>query len=153
MALFARSQSEPPLLDAEPETPLLDGFTDELARVLDGIELATWARIAAWAEESELALEDVRVLLVLAAHDRAFATAIEVAQLSGLSVDAVEASLRRLTARGLGEAGDVGRYALTEDGELAVAAVEGARRVGIRAYLRTVPRDERRLLEASLWSR
>lgn len=107
------------------------------------------ARVVAWAEESGLSLEDVPVLLALAAHDGATAGAVDVAELSELSLDAAYRGLHRLCAAGFSRE-EHRRYALMETGERAVAAVDDSRRAGIRAYLLELPDDERLLLGSSL---
>lgn len=137
------------MTDAERQS--LDGLIDEVTRLLRGIELVGSSRVVAWAEESGLSLEDVSVLLALAAHDGAAAGAVEIAELSGLSLDAAYRGLHRLCAGGFSRE-EHRRYALMETGERSVAAVDDARRAGVRAYLLDLPDDERLLLESSLRS-
>jgi DNA-binding MarR family transcriptional regulator len=131
--------------DADTST-LAERLAGELTRLLGNIELAAWAPVVAWAEESGLSLEDVRILLALDSQPLASAPALVIADVSGLSLDTVYRRLPALVAAGY-ITHDGNMYDLTDDGDLALEAIEAARRAGLRAYLREMDPEQQLLLE------
>jgi DNA-binding MarR family transcriptional regulator len=133
----------------EPAHPSPDRLVQEFEARLRHVELVVGARImASWAEASELTLEEARLLLVLETGDGA-SSAGELAQVSGISIEAVYPALHRLVDRGdIRE--DHRRYSVTEAGERSLASLEAARRAGIQAYLSDLSAGERRELESAL---
>jgi DNA-binding MarR family transcriptional regulator len=132
--------------EAELASEALDQAANDLAMLLQSVELAAWAPVVAWTEEANLSLEDVRVLVALDAQPFAAATALDIADATGLSLDTVYRLVPSLRISGyLSEEYDL--YTLTEMGDLALEAIEGARRAGIRAYMRGLAPAERLLLE------
>jgi DNA-binding MarR family transcriptional regulator len=123
-----------------------DPLVEVLATRLSRIDLIAWGRIAAWAEQSELSFEDLRLLLALAFKmDDGPATASELADLAGLPLDVAYPATQSLRRRGyLRE--ERRRYALSEQGRELTAMLEAARREGIQAYVDKLDRDERQLL-------
>jgi hypothetical protein len=125
--------------------PLVEALATEL-RLLDMIG---WQRIAAWAEQSELSFEDLRLLLAFALKsDDGPAAISELAELAGFSLDVAYPATHRLRGRGyLRE--ESRRYSLSQPGQELVAAMDRAHREGIQAYVDTLDREQReRLLNA-----
>ena len=113
------------------------------------MDLVGWQRIAAWAEESGLSFEDLRLLLACAMKmDDGPAAVSELADLAGLPHDVAYPVTHRLRGRGyLREEGRM--YVLSQEGEELVAKLDAAHREGIRAYVDQLDSDERRQLEAA----
>ena len=113
------------------------------------MDLVGWQQIAAWAEQSELSFEDLRLLLALAVMmDDSPSSISEVAEVAGFSLDVAYPAIHRLRGRGhLVEEGR--RYSLSEMGKDLVAKLDGAHRQGIRAYVDQLDPDDRRRLEAA----
>jgi hypothetical protein len=126
-----------------------DSLLDALATRLRSIDLVAWQRIAAWAEQSELSFEDLRLLLAFAVKgDRGPAAVGELAGLAGFPLDVAYPAVHSLRHRGYVEE-EHRQYALSERGEELVAVMDAAHREGIRAYVESVDREERdRLLNA-----
>jgi DNA-binding MarR family transcriptional regulator len=123
-----------------------DPLVEVLATRLSRIDLIAWGRIAAWAEQSELSFEDLRLLLALAFKmDDGPATASELADLAGLPLDVAYPATQSLRRRGYLQE-ERRRYALSEQGRELTAMLEAARREGIQAYVDKLDRDERQLL-------
>jgi DNA-binding MarR family transcriptional regulator len=127
--------------------------TDVLVEVLAGrlrrLDLIAWQRIAAWAEQSELTFEDLRLLLALALKREDGSAAVsELADLAGFSLDAAYPSIHGLRRRGyLNE--EHRQYSLSEQGEELIATLDATHREGIRAYVEELDPEEReRLVEA-----
>ena len=123
------------------------GSTDPLVEALVPrlrlVDLVGWQRIAAWAEESGLSFEDLRLLLALAAKMDDGPTAIsELAELAGFPLDIAYPVTHRL--RGRGFVGEERReYSLTTEGRELVAALDASRREGIQAYVDQLDPEER----------
>ena len=113
------------------------------------MDLLAWHQVAAWAEESELSFEDLRLLLALAVKmDDGPAPISELAELAGLPLDVAYPSIHRLRGRGyLVEEGR--QYSLSEQGRELVARLDAVHREGIQAYVDQLPAEERRLLETA----
>jgi DNA-binding MarR family transcriptional regulator len=113
------------------------------------MDLVGWQGIAAWAEETGLSFEDLRLLLALAVKMEDGPAAVsELAELSGLPPDVAYPATHRLRGRGyLSEEGR--RYALSQEGQGLVAKLDEAHRQGIRAYVDQLDPGERRQLEAA----
>ena len=124
--------------------------TDPLVEALEPrlrlIDVVGWQRIAAWAEESALSFEDLRLLLALAAKMDDGPTAIsELAELAGFTLEVAYPVTHRLRGRGyLRE--ERRRYSLSEEGRELVAALDAARREGIQAYVDQLDPEERQEL-------
>ena len=113
------------------------------------LDLVGWQRIAAWAEESELSFEDLRLLLALAVKgDDGPASISEVADLAGFSLDVAYPAIHRLRGRGyLNE--ERREYSLSQEGQELVVRLDAAHREGIQAYVDQLSPDEKRRLDAA----
>jgi DNA-binding MarR family transcriptional regulator len=122
-----------------------DPLVEVLATRLRRMDLVGWQRIAAWAEQSGLSFEDLRLLLALEIEDGPAAVS-ELADLSGLSLHAAYPAIHDLRRRGyLREEGR--RYALTDHGGDLITTLDAAHRDGIQAYVDDLDPDERRRLD------
>jgi hypothetical protein len=132
-----------------PPTTSTDPLVEVLATRLRVLDLVGWQRIAAWAEESGLSFEDLRLLLACALRvDDGPALVSELGELAGFPLDVAYPATHRLRGRGyLVEEGR--RYSLTEEGKELVAMLDAAHREGIRAYVDQLDPDERRRIEAA----
>jgi hypothetical protein len=130
-------------------TTSTDLLVDALATRLRRMDLVGWKRIAAWAEESGMSFEDLRLLLAVAVKsDDGPAPISELADLAGLPLDVAYPATHRLRGRGyLSEEGRL--YALSAEGQEVVAKLDAAHREGIRAYVDQLNPDERGQLEAA----
>jgi hypothetical protein len=92
---------------------LVDAISTRLRR----LDLLGWERISAWAEESELSFEDLRLLVALALKiDDGPAAISELAELAGFPLDVAYPAIHGLRGRGdLRE--EHRRYLLTEQGQ------------------------------------
>src|SRR5215218_3124974 len=78
-----------------------DPLVEVLATRLRLMDLVSWQRIAACAEESELSFEDLRLLLALAFKlDDGPATISDLADLAGVPLDVAYPATHRLRGRG-----------------------------------------------------
>jgi len=123
------------------------GSTDPLVEALVPrlrlVDLVGWQRIAAWAEESGLSFEDLRLLLALAAKMDDGPTAIsELAELAGFPLDIAYPVTHRLRGRGFVRE-ERREYSLTTEGRELVAALDASRREGIQAYVDQLDPEER----------
>src|SRR5687767_10416059 len=102
-------------------TTTTDPLVEALATRLRLIDVVAWQRIAAWAEQSELSFEDLRLLLALAFRMDAGPIAVsELADLAGLPLDVAYPATHRLRGRGyLRE--EKRQYSLSEQGQELVA--------------------------------
>ena len=124
-------------------------LVEALAARLRVMDLVGWRQIATWAEESELTLADLRLLLALALKmDDGPAAAGELGELAGFSPDVAYPATHGLRRRGyLREEGR--KYSLTQEGQELVASLDAAHREGIQAYVEALDGEERqRLREA-----
>jgi hypothetical protein len=130
-------------------TTSTDQLVDALATRLRRMDLVGWKRIAAWAEESGMSFEDLRLLLAVAVKsDDGPAPISELADLAGLPLDVAYPATHRLRGRGyLSEEGRL--YALSAEGQEVVAKLDAAHREGIQAYVDQLNPDERGQLEAA----
>jgi len=126
-----------------------DRLVEAIATRIRRMDLLAWQQVAAWAEESELSFEDLRLLLALAVKmDDGPAPISELAELAGLPLDVAYPSIHRLRGRGyLVEEGR--QYSLSEQGRELVARLDAVHREGIQAYVDQLPAEERRLLETA----
>ena len=126
-----------------------DSLVDALATRLRLMDLVGWQRIAAWAEESGLSFEDLRLMLACALKANGSSVAIsELADLAGFPLDVAYPVIHRLRGRGyLRE--ERRQYALSEQGQELVAKLDAAHREGIKAYINQLSPDERRQVEAA----
>ena len=122
-------------------------LVEALAARLRHVDLVGWAQITARAEKLGLSFEDLRLLLTLNTRNGPSGVS-DLAQVSGLSVDAAYPAVHHLRSRGyLHE--ERRRYSLTEDGRELVATIDAAHREGIQAYVDQLdPRERQRLDEA-----
>jgi DNA-binding MarR family transcriptional regulator len=130
-------------------TTSTDPLVEVLATRLRRLDLIGWQRIAAWAEESELSFEDLRLLLALAVKMDDGSTSIsDLAELAGFSLDVAYPAIHRLRGRGyLSE--ERRQYALSEQGQELVARLDAVHREGIQAYVDQLDLDDRRQLDAA----
>ena len=130
-------------------TTSTDQLVDALATRLRRMDLISWQRIVAWAQESGLSLEDLRLLLALAVKvDEGPAPISELAELAGLPLDVAYPATHRLRGRGyVSEEGR--RYALSQEGQELVGTLDAAHRQGIHTYIDQLDPAERRRLEAA----
>jgi DNA-binding MarR family transcriptional regulator len=130
-------------------TTSTDPLVEVLATRLRRLDLIGWQRIAAWAEESELSFEDLRLLLALAVKmDDGSASISDLAELAGFSLDVAYPAIHRLRGRGyLSE--ERRQYALSEQGQDLVARLDAVHREGIQAYVDQLDPDDRRQLDAA----
>jgi DNA-binding MarR family transcriptional regulator len=130
-------------------TTSTDPLVEVLATRLRRLDLIGWQGIAAWAEESELSFEDLRLLLALAVKmDDGSASISDLAELAGFSLDVAYPAIHRLRGRGyLSE--ERRQYALSEQGQDLVARLDAVHREGIQAYVDQLDPDDRRQLDAA----
>jgi DNA-binding MarR family transcriptional regulator len=130
-------------------TTSTDPLVEVLATRLRLLDLVGWQRIAAWAEQSELSFEDLRLLLALALKmDDGPAAVSELADLAGFPLDVAYPAIHRLRGRGyLRE--ERRQYSLSQQGQELVAALDAAHREGIQAYVDKLSPDESRQLDAA----
>lgn len=130
-------------------TIVTDPLVEALATRMRKADVVAWQRIAAWAEESKLSFEDLRLLLALAAKmDDGPAAIGELADIAGFSLDVAYPATHRLRGRGyLRE--ERRRYSLSEQGRELVARLDAAHREGIQAYVDQLDPDESRRLDAA----
>jgi DNA-binding MarR family transcriptional regulator len=123
-----------------------DPLVEVLAARLRRLDLIGWQRIAAWAEESELSFEDLRLLLALALKmDDGPVPVSELSEIAGFSLDVAYPAIHGLRRRGyLHE--ERRHYSLSEQGQELVASLDAAHREGIQAYVDTLDPDERQRL-------
>lgn len=126
--------------------PLVEAVVEALANRLGLIDVVGWQKIATWAEQSGLSFEDLRLLLALALkRDEGAVAASELAGLAGFSLDGAYRAIHGLRRRGyLSE--ERRRYSLSEQGLELLAALDGAHRDGIRAYVDQLDPEERKRL-------
>jgi DNA-binding MarR family transcriptional regulator len=130
-------------------TTSTDPLVEVLATRLRRMDLVGWQRISAWAEESELSFEDLRLLLALAVKMEDGPAAIsELAELAGFSLEVTYPAMHRLRGRGyLIE--ERRQYSLSEQGQELVAKLDAAHREGIQAYVDQLdPQERQRFLDA-----
>jgi DNA-binding MarR family transcriptional regulator len=121
---------------------------EALATRVRRVDLVGWQRIAAWAERLELSFEDRRLLLALGMEDGPTGVS-ELAELSGLSLDAAYPAIHSLRGRGyLRE--ERRQYSLRDQGQELVATLDAAHREGIQAYVDHLDPLERRRLDEAL---
>jgi DNA-binding MarR family transcriptional regulator len=125
-----------------------DPLVVELATRLRHVDLVAWARIAAKAERFELSFADLRLLLALTMRDGPTSVG-ELADLSGLSLDAAYPAIHGLHGRGYVR-DERRRYSLTEEGRELVGILDAAHREGIQAYVARLDPAERARLEDAL---
>ena len=126
-----------------------DPLVEVLVTRLRRLDLVGWQRIAAWAEESELSFEDLRLLLALAVKaDDGPASISEVADLAGFSLDVAYPAIHRLRGRGyLHE--ERREYSLSQEGQELITRLDAAHREGIQAYVDQLSPAEIRRLDAA----
>jgi DNA-binding MarR family transcriptional regulator len=131
-------------------TTSTDALVEALATRLRLIDVVAWQRIAAWAEQSELSFEDLRLLLALTLKTGDGSVAVsELAGLAGFSLDVAYPAIHSLTRRGyLRE--ERRHYSLSQQGQELVAMLDGAHREGIRAYVDQLDPEERQRLRKAL---
>jgi DNA-binding MarR family transcriptional regulator len=127
-----------------------DTLVGALATRLRHMDLVGWQRVSAWAEESELSFEDLRLLLAFArkAEDGP-ASVSELTELAGLPLDVAYPVTHRLRGRRYVRE-DGRRYSLSPQGEELVAMLDASRREGIQAYVDQLSPDEQQRLRESL---
>jgi Mn-dependent DtxR family transcriptional regulator len=127
-----------------------DPLVEALARRLRLVDIVAWQRIAAWAEESELSFEDLRLMLALAAKmDDGPAAVSALAELAGFPLEIAYPAIHRLRGRGyLRE--EQRRYSLSQEGQELVETLDAAHREGIQAYVDGLDRDERERISRAL---
>jgi DNA-binding MarR family transcriptional regulator len=130
-------------------TTSTDPLVEVLATRLRVLDLVAWQGIAAWAEESGLSFEDLRLLLACARKvDDGPVPISELGDLAGFPLDVAYPASHSLRRRGyLVEEGR--QYSLSEQGKELVAKLDAAHRQGIGAYVEQLDPDERRQLEAA----
>jgi DNA-binding MarR family transcriptional regulator len=126
-----------------------DPLVEVLATRLRVLDLVGWQGIAAWAEESALSFEDLRLLLACALKlDDGPAAVSELGDLAGFPLEVAYPATHSLRRRGyLREEGR--HYSLTEEGEKLLARLDAAHREGIQAYVNQLDPDDRRQLDAA----
>jgi DNA-binding MarR family transcriptional regulator len=119
-----------------------DSLVEVLATRLRRLDLVGWQRVTAWAEESRLSFEDLRLLLALALKkDDGPVGVSELAELAGFSLDVAYPAIHSFRRRGyLTE--ERRHYSLSEEGQELVAKLDAAHREGIQAYVDTLDPDE-----------
>jgi hypothetical protein len=126
-----------------------DPLVEVLATRLRVLDLVGWQRIAAWAEESELSFEDLRLVLACALKaDDDPAAVSELAELAGFPLEVAYPATHSLRRRGyLVEEGR--HYSLSEKGKELVAMLDAAHRQGISAYVEQLAPEDRQRLNAA----
>jgi DNA-binding MarR family transcriptional regulator len=130
-------------------TTSTDPLVEVLVTRLRVLDLVGWQRIAAWAEESGLSFEDLRLLLACALKvDDGPVVVSELADLAGFPLEVAYPAIHSLRRRGyLVEEGR--HYSLSEKGKELVATMDAAHREGLRAYVDQLDPNERQQLEAA----
>src|SRR5262245_2626752 len=126
-----------------------DPLVEALATRLRLVDVVAWQRISAWAEESELSFEDLRLLLAISYDTGDGSVAVgKLADLAGFSLDVAYPAIHGLARRGYFHE-ERRNYSLSEKGLELVAALDGAHREGIQAYVDQLdPEERQRLTEA-----
>jgi DNA-binding MarR family transcriptional regulator len=125
-----------------------DSLVDALAARLRNVDLIAWARITERAEKLGLSFEDLRLLLALRIRNTD-CTVSDLAQVSGLPLDAAYPAAHHLRGRGyLYE--KQRRYSLSEEGRELVAMLDAAHRAGIEAFVDGLDPRERQQIEEAL---
>ena len=130
-------------------TTSTDPLVEVLVTRLRVLDLIGWQRIAAWAEESGLSFEDLRLLLACALKvDDGPVVVSELGDLAGFPLEVAYPATHSLRRRGyLVEEGR--HYSLSEKGKELVATLDAAHREGIAAYVDQLDPNERQQLEAA----
>ena len=130
-------------------TTSTDPLVEVLVTRLRVLDLVGWQRIAAWAEESGLSFEDLRLLLACALKvDDGPVPVSELAELAGFPLEVAYPATHSLRRRGyLVEEGR--HYSLSEKGKELVATLDAAHREGIPAYVDQLDPNERQQLDAA----
>jgi DNA-binding MarR family transcriptional regulator len=127
-----------------------DPLVEALATRLRMVDLIAWQRIAAWAEQSDLSFEDLRLLLGLALKmDDGPAAVSELGDLAGFSLDVAYPAIHSLRSRGYVRE-ERRQYSLSQEGHELVATLDAAHREGIQAYVNQLDRQERQRLRKAL---
>ncbi len=128
-----------------PPSTSTDRLIEAIATRLRRLDLIGWAQITARAEQFDLSFEDLRLLLALMISDGPRSVS-ELADLSGLSLQAAYQAVGRLHRRGyLSE--ERRRYSLRDEGRELLADIDAAHREGIQAYVEGLNEGERKWLE------
>jgi DNA-binding MarR family transcriptional regulator len=110
------------------------------------MDLVGWQRISAWAEESDLAFTDLRLLLALALKiEDGPSTVSELADIAGFSLDTAYPTIHAMRRRGY-VSEEQRRYSLTAKGRELAGMLDDAHREGIRAYVGQLDDEEHRQL-------
>jgi hypothetical protein len=126
-----------------------DPLVEVLVARLRVLDLVAWQQISAWAEESELSFEDLRLLLALAVKiDDGPVVISELAELAGFPLDIAYPTVHRLRGRGF-LLEEQRHYSLSPQGQELVSRLDAAHREGIQAYVDQLDPDERPQLEAA----
>jgi DNA-binding MarR family transcriptional regulator len=130
-------------------TTSTDPLVEVLVTRLRVLDLVGWQRIAAWAEESGLSFEDLRLLLASALKvDDGPVVVSELGELAGFPLEVAYPATHSLRRRGyLVEEGR--HYSLSEKGKELVATLDAAHREGIVAYVDQLDPNERQQLDAA----
>ena len=130
-------------------TTSADPLVEVLVTRLRVLDLIGWQRVAAWAEESGLSFEDLRLLLACAVKvDEGPVVVSDLAELAGFPLEVAYPAVHALRRRGyLAEEGR--RYSLSDKGKELVATLDAAHREGLRAYVDQLDPDERQRLDAA----
>ena len=126
-----------------------DPLVEVLAARLRRMDLIAWQQIAAWAEQSGLSFEDLRLLLALALKmDDAPVAVSELADLAGFPLDVAYPVIHSLRGRGYVRE-ERRRYVVSQQGRELVAMLDAAHREGIQAYVDQLdPEEQERLRNA-----
>jgi DNA-binding MarR family transcriptional regulator len=130
-------------------TTSTDPLVEALATRLRRVDLVAWQRIAAWAEETELSLEDLRLLLACIVKAEDGPTPIsELAEMAGFPLEVAYPVIHRLRGRGYLKE-ERRRYSLSPQGEELAATLEAVHRKGIQTYVDGIDPEERKRLDAA----
>ena len=136
-------------------TTSTDPLVEVLVTRLRVLDLVGWQRIAAWAEESGLSFEDLRLLLACALKvDDGPVPVSELGELAGFPLEVAYPATHSLRRRGyLVEEGR--HYSLSEKGKELVATLDAAHREGPRGLRRPArskrtPATRRRVRDCSM---
>ena len=129
--------------DQTPDTALVE----VLAARLDRLERFAAEGVIGWMEQAGISLVEVRVLLALADGERLGGA--ELAEQTGLTVDAAYTHMQKLEARGwLGQ--EHRRHHLTEEGHETVRTLADTRRKAVGHFVETLSPEDRRRIEVAL---
>jgi DNA-binding MarR family transcriptional regulator len=129
------------------DDPMTDPLVDALAARLDRLERFAAEGVVGWMQEAGLSLAEVRVLLVLAEEQSLGGG--DLAERTGMTVDAAYTTMEQLEARGwLGQ--EHRRHHLTETGHETVRTLTATRHRAVEHFVKSLSPGDRAQIAAAL---